>query len=115
LFTTSYVDNIAIADSSVRGIQRTQNATENTATSLGLKFYPNKCTSLTIINGKSSVDNPLKLGDSQIRALANDEQESYLGNPLVSRLPFRPTTSLLGKLIKIGDPCLAPWKKLEVN
>jgi len=112
--TSSYADDIAIAGSSVSEIQGTLNATENTATSLGLRFNPNKCTSLTLINGKSSVDNPLKLGDSQIRALAEDEQENYLGTPLGSRLTFRPTTSLLGNLIKIGDSGLAPWQKLEV-
>jgi hypothetical protein len=107
--TTTYADDIAIAGSSVRKIQGTLNATENTATSLGLKFNPSKCTSLTLINGKSSVDNPLRLGDSQIWALAEDEQESYLGTPLGSRLTFQPTTSLLGNLIKIGNSGLAPW------
>jgi Reverse transcriptase (RNA-dependent DNA polymerase) len=112
--TTAYADDIAIVGSSVLEIQETLNATENTASSLGLTFNPGKCTSLTLTNGKSSVDNPLKLGDSRIRALAEDEQENYLGTPLGSRLTFRPTTSLLSNLIKVGDSGLAPWQKLEV-
>ncbi|KZS19684.1 Uncharacterized protein APZ42_013857 [Daphnia magna] len=94
--------------------QSTLNAMEDTATLLGLKFNPVKCTSLTFINGKSVTDNPLKIGDAEIRPFAGNEQEDYLGKPLGARLTFRPITSLLQNLIKVADSGLAPWQKLEV-
>ncbi|XP_057365066.2 uncharacterized protein LOC130685765 [Daphnia carinata] len=75
------------------------NAIENTATSLGLKFNP---------------DNRLKIGHAEIRPLAEEEHEDYLGTPIGARLTFRPATSLLDNLIKEADPGLAPWQKLEV-
>ncbi|XP_045029421.1 uncharacterized protein LOC123472237 [Daphnia magna] len=112
--TTAYADDIAIVGSSIRETQRTLNAVEDTATSLGLKFNPGKCTSLTLINGKSVTDNSLKIGDAEIRPLAEDDQEDYLGTPLGARLTFRPTTSLAQNLIKVADSGLAPWQKLEV-
>jgi hypothetical protein len=75
--TTAYADDVAVVGSAVSEVQRTLNAMGNTAASLGLKFNPGKCTSLTLINGKSSVDNKLKLDGSWIRALADDDQENY--------------------------------------
>ena len=112
--TTAYADDVAVVGSSVSEVQKTINAMGNTAASLGLKFNPGKCTSLTLINGKASVDNKLKLDGSWIRALTDDDQENYLGTPLGARLTFRPTTSLPSNLIKIGDSGLAPWQMLEV-
>ncbi|KAI9554943.1 putative Ulp1 protease family [Daphnia sinensis] len=112
--TTAYADDIAIVGSSIRETQRTLNAIEDTATSLGLKFNPGKRTSLALINGKSVTDNPLKIGDAETRPLAEDEQEDYLETPLGARLTFRPTTTLLQNLIKVADSDLAPWQKLEV-
>lgn len=114
VYTTAYADDIAVVGSSIKETQKTLNAIEDTATSLGLKFNPGKCTSLALTNGKCITGNPLKMGDTSIRPLAEHDQEDYLGTPLGARLTFRPTTSLLGNLTKIADSGLAPWQKLEV-
>jgi hypothetical protein len=112
--TTAYADDIAIVGSSIGETQKTLNAIENTATSLGLKFNPGKCTSLALTNGKCVTGNSLKMGDTAIRPLEEHDQENYLGTPLGARLTFRPTNSLLNNLTKIADSGLAPWQKLEV-
>ncbi|KZS06407.1 Uncharacterized protein APZ42_030150 [Daphnia magna] len=75
--TTAYADDIAIVGSSIWKTQRTFNAIEDTATSLGLKFNPGKCTSLTLINGKYVTDNPLRWLS---RVLAT-EQRRHISSP----------------------------------
>ena len=114
LKTTAYADDISVVGSTPSGLQATINGVKRTATILGLRLNANKCSSLTISNGRANSTGNLTISGVQIRALEEGEYEKYLGVPMGTKLTFRPATDLREKLIKVADSLLAPWQKLEV-
>ena len=110
---TAYADDIAVMTESADDLQLVLDDLSTTAGYLGLKFNARKCTCLALKKG-CSAEVQVSINANTIRCLGPNEQESFLGVPIGSKLRFRVPTSVVGLMDKVLTSLLAPWQKMEV-
>ena len=114
LKATAYADDFAVVAECFRMLQLVLNAVVVVAAILGIKFNVPKCSYLAIEGGKATTSRSVTLYDLPLRAVKEEEHETYLGIPIGCRLTFRLQSNLKELLGKLTDSLLAPWQKLEV-
>lgn len=114
LKATAYADDFAVVAECFRILQIVLNAVVVVAAILGINFNVPKCSYLAIEGGKAATNRSVTLYDIPLRAIKEDEHETYLGIPIGCRLTFRLQSNLKELLGKLADSLLAPWQKLEV-
>ena len=83
------------------------------SSSIGLKFNPRKCTSISFNKGVIE-DRQFMLGQEFIKTLHIGEFERFLGIPIGSKFFFNVTTDIPAQLNQLSDSGLTPWQKIEV-
>ena len=114
LKATAYADDFAVITESFEILQLVLNAVVVVAAILGINFNVPKCSYLAIERGKATTTRCVTLYDMPLRAIKEEEHETYLGIPIGCRLIFRLQSKLKELLGKLADSLLAPWQKLEV-
>jgi len=99
---TAYVDDIEVLPSSAGELQIRVDHILSVATDLALRFNPEKCKSLILINGKPHTAN-IMIEGKPIHCLRLEEQETYLGTPIGAKLRFRPPSELVSNLDKLAE------------
>ena len=83
------------------------------SSSIGLKFNPRKCTSISFSKGDIE-DRQFMLGQEFIKTLHIGEFERFLGIPIISKFLFNVTTDIPAQLIQLSESGLTQWQKIEV-
>ena len=110
---TAYADDLAIITGSHEEMMSTLDGILEVSSSIGLKFNPRKCTSISFNKGVIE-DRQFMLGQEFIKTLHIGEFERFLGIPIGSKFLFNVTTDIPAQLNQLSDSGLTPWQKIEV-
>ena len=117
----AYADDLVLVARSKEALQALLDTASSHASILGLRFRPDKCATLTVVNrkGEPTRIDPLQyeIQRTPIPALAADESYRYLGVPigLIHNIDDldRIIPQLILDLDAIRSSHLAPWQKLD--
>ena len=120
----AYADDLVLISRSRTGLQTFPDATSSAADTLNLSFRPDKCSSLSLLNKRSSANAGSRIGSTiysvqnhEIPAMAKDDSINYLGAPfglLRQSSDFDNITShLIKDLDLIRHSLLALWQKMD--
>ena len=83
------------------------------SSSIGLKFNPRKCTSISFNKGVIK-DRQFMLGQVFIKTLHIGEFERFLGIPIGYKFVCNVITDIPAQLNQLSDSRLTPWHKIDV-
>jgi len=104
---SAFADDIALAYTSSAALQQAVSQCANSATTLGLRFRPNKCATI------SHEATDIFLYGEKISRVTGSDTTNYLGVPFGVAHLFLPSEKFIPLLDRITGSLLAPWQKIE--